>query len=81
VEVIIDQDTGRVYVKREATPPGVDAQRTHQYRKFGVTLVWDGSGNLLGVEFESNEIEVPTVRSISSEEPNLLGPVTDAVLQ
>jgi hypothetical protein len=76
MEVILDPDTGRVYVKREATPMGVSAQHTHQYRKFGVTLVWDGHGELLGVEFDSESHEPAIVRSISSEEPNLRGPVT-----
>ena len=68
MEVILDNDTGRVYVKREGTPPGVTAQHTHQFRKFGVTLVWDGRGELLGIEFESPGIENPTVRRISSSE-------------
>jgi hypothetical protein len=68
VEVILDKDTGRVYVKRHQTPPGVDPQHTHQYSKFGVTLVWDGSGELLGIEFASMEPELATVRTVSSEE-------------
>jgi hypothetical protein len=68
MEVILDKDTGRVYVKRWPTPEGKEPQHTHQFRKFGVTLVWDGSGELLGIEFDSKEIEVPTVRTISSTE-------------
>jgi len=68
VEVIVDKDTGRVYVKREATPPGIEPQHTHQFRKFGVTLVWDGRGNLLGIEFDSEHHEVATIRTVSSEE-------------
>jgi hypothetical protein len=68
MEVILDKDTGRVYVKREATPSGVAAQQTHQFAKFGITLVWDGSGNLLGVEFASEHREPAIVRTVSSEE-------------
>lgn len=68
MEVILDKDTGRVYVKREPTPPGVEPQHTHQFRKFGVTLVWDGHGNMLGIEFDSvNSGEISTIRTISSE--------------
>jgi len=80
VEVILDEDTGRVYVKRESTPPGIAAQHTHQFRKFGVTLVWDGSGNLLGVEFDNQQHEPAIVRTVSSEELSRReGLVTSAV--
>ena len=68
MEVILDKDTGRVYVKREPTPPGVEPQHTHQFRKFGVTLVWDGHGNMLGIEFDSEQPELATIRTVSSEE-------------
>jgi hypothetical protein len=68
MEVILDKDTGRVYVKREPTPPGKEPQHTHQFRKFGVTLVWDGSGELLGIEFDSDHRNAATVRTVSSEE-------------
>ncbi len=68
MEVILDKDTGSVYVKREQTPPGVEPQQTHQFAKFGVTLVWDGNGNLLGIEFTNEHREVATVRTVSSEE-------------
>ena len=78
MEVILDQDTGSVYVKRELTPPGIEAQRTHQFSKFGVTLVWDGSGNLLGVEFDSAQHEPATVLTVSNDEPTMPGMVTSA---
>jgi hypothetical protein len=78
MEVIIDQDTGRVYIKREATPPGIAAQHTHQFDKFGITLVWDGHGNLLGVEFASEHHEPAIVRTISSDEPTQPGLLTSA---
>jgi hypothetical protein len=76
VEVILDQDTGSVYVKRESTPPGVAAQHTHQFSKFGVTLVWDGHGNLLGVGFDSENHEPAEVLTISNDEPTQPGMVT-----
>ena len=66
MEVILDDDTGHVYVKREETPPGVEAQRTHQYRKFGVTMVWDGHGELLGVEFAGKRGDISAIRTVSS---------------
>jgi hypothetical protein len=68
VKVILDQDTGRVYVRREPTPDGVEPQHTHQYRKYGVTMVWDGHGELLGIEFASDQPEVTTVLTVSSED-------------
>jgi hypothetical protein len=68
MEVILDRDTGRVYVKRERTPEGVTPKHTHQYAKFGVTLVWDGRGELLGIEFDSDSHELATIRTLSSEE-------------
>ena len=82
MEVIIDQDTGRVYVKRESTLPGIEAQRTRQFSKFGVTLVWDGNGNMLGIEFASEQPEPVVVHTVfSSDEPTQPGLVTSAVPQ
>jgi hypothetical protein len=68
MEVILDEDTGRVYIKRKPTPPGVEPQQTTQFEKFGIKMVWDGTGDLLGVEFSSDPPEVATVRTVSSEE-------------
>lgn len=68
MEVILDKDTGRVYVKRQPTEEGITPQHTHQYRKFGVTMVWDGHGELLGIEFSNPIPEVATIRTVSSEE-------------
>lgn len=68
MEVILDKDTGRVYVKREPTEPGITPKHTHQFAKFGVTMVWDGHGELLGIEFDNNRPEVAMIRTVSSEE-------------
>jgi hypothetical protein len=68
VEVIIDDDTGYVYVKREETPPGVEPQYSHQFSNFGITMVWDGSGKLLGVEFASDRSGLTDVRTVKSKE-------------
>jgi hypothetical protein len=78
MEVILDEDTGRVYVKRKPTQPGVEPHHTHQFGKFGVTLVWDGSGELLGIEFNSGSREAATVRTISSQELNRQEGITSA---
>jgi hypothetical protein len=68
VEVILDRDTGSVYVRLQETPPGIEPQPTHGYRKYGITMVWDGHGGLLGIEFASDQPEVAAVRTVSSAE-------------
>jgi hypothetical protein len=66
VEVIVDDDTGRVYVRRKPTPDGVKPKSTHQYRKFGLTMVWDGHGELLGVLFSGTGRDIIDIKTMGS---------------
>lgn len=51
-EVVVDQETGAVYINLADVEPGGEEHRRSPYAKYGMTFVWDGHGGLLGVEFE-----------------------------
>jgi hypothetical protein len=82
MEVILDKDSGSVYVCLREIDEGREPVYTNQFSKFGVGLVWDGHGNLLGIEFQGDghDAEVKSVHSseVKSETANeriMAGPV------
>jgi hypothetical protein len=57
MKIIYDDENGDVVVVLHDVGPGMPAHATHQYQKFGVTMYWDGHGELLGFRF-SQEVSV-----------------------
>jgi len=58
MKIIYDDDSGDVVVVLQEPAPDAPAYGTHQYKKFGVTMYWDGHGGLLGFCF-NQEVSVP----------------------
>ena len=69
MDVILDRDTGSVYIRLARADEGKDHIKTNQFAKFGMYPMWDGSGKLLGVEFrgDGSTAKVQTVSSFERE--------------
>ena len=77
MRVLVDSERGDVYVLLKGVN-SIDASNgTHQYRKFGVTMYWNGHGGLLGIRLEgSSDDEV----HVDSLEPSNMVPFRDQEL-
>lgn len=64
MRIIYDGDSGDVIVVLREVGTDRPAHATHQYQKFGVTMYWDGHGELLGFCF-SQEVSTQPEFSVS----------------
>jgi hypothetical protein len=59
MKIVYDADSGDVVVVIREPAIGASAHSTHQFRKFGITMYWDGHAGLLGIGFRQDVSTLP----------------------